>query len=64
MGYWRIEVMETEPKRETVREAVEKAFPNNPEVLEEMQWDCIMGCWTVWKWNMMLGIETDGYVHS
>jgi len=54
-----------EPNRETVRSAIEKAFPNDAEaVLKEMQWDCIMGCWLIQRWGMTVGIETDGYVHS
>ncbi len=56
--------MDPEPNRETVKEAVEKGFPNNPEVLAEMRWDSIMGCWLIDLFNMTIGIETDGYIHS
>lgn len=54
----------TEPDRDTVRDAVVKAFPNNPEVIHDMVWDHITECWLVNLWGMTIRIETDGYVHS
>ena len=55
----------TEPDRQTVADAVGRAFPNDAtEVLREMRWDGICGCWMIERWGMWIGIETDGYVHS
>ena len=56
--------MMTEPDRQTVADAVGRAFPDNPEVLAEMRWDSICGCWMIQRWGMWIGIEPDGYVHS
>lgn len=53
-----------EPDRETVRKAVERAFPYPNDVLREMRWDSLDGCWLINRWGMTIGIETDGYVHS
>ena len=55
----------TEPNRQTVADAIDRAFPDDSaDVLREMRWDGICGCWMIEKWGMWIGIETDGYVHS
>ena len=53
----------TEPNRETVREAVERAFPGS-RCLSEMVWSSLNGCWFWQQWGMTIGIEVDGYIHS
>lgn len=54
-----------EPSRDTVKEAVLRAFPNNGEdVLKNMRWSSIDGCWYYDLHGMTVGIETDGYIHS
>jgi nitrogen regulatory protein PII-like uncharacterized protein len=59
------EFPEVEPNRETVRKAIEKAFPFEVErVMEEMTWSGVTGCWMVRYCGMFVGIEKDGYVHS
>ena len=56
---------ETEPDRNTVSDAVLKAFPKDGDtVLKEMQWDSLNGCWMISRWGMMIGIEKDGYIHT
>jgi len=57
--------MQAEPDRETVREQVEHAFPNNhKDVMENMQWSSIDGNWVYTLHGIMFGVETDGYIHS
>lgn len=54
-----------EPDRQTVRAAVESAWPHEAStILHEMKWDGLAGCWLVERYGMTIGIERDGYVHS
>lgn len=54
-----------EPSRETVRLALQSAFPDQWEkVLKDMRWSSIDGCWYYDLYGMTVGIETDGYIHS
>lgn len=57
-------MLSQEPDRETVREALQKAFPYQPEAIKEMRWSGIDNCWLWHFCGMTVGIETDGYVHS
>ena len=54
-----------EPDRQTVADSLRRAFPHDhEEVLREMRWDGLCGCWMIERWHMWIGIERDGYVHS
>ena len=54
-----------EPDRETVRQAVWDAWPQEgAAILREMTWDGLNGCWMIERYGISIGIETDGYVHS
>ena len=53
-----------EPDRETVRDAITKAFPYPDDVIRLMRWDSLDGCWFIKRHGITIGIETDGYIHS
>jgi len=55
----------TEPDRETVADAIRRAFPHDAErVLRDMRWSSLDECWLVRFCGMTVGIEPDGYIHS
>lgn len=56
----------TEPDRTVAESAIVKAFPNDAgEILAELKWDCLNGCFFFQRWGMYVGVEAvDGYIHT
>ncbi len=56
---------EPNPVPDVVLQAIRHAFPKSAEqVIRDMRWSGIDGCWLVQLHGMTVGIETDGYIHS
>ena len=48
-----------------VDEAIRKAFPKDAEeIIKEVRWDALQGCYFFNRWGMYVGIEPDGYIHT
>lgn len=58
-------MLEQEPDRKVLIEAVNKSFPNDAEkILKEVRWSMLDGCWLFQYCGMTVGVEKDGYVHT
>lgn len=56
---------EQEPDRNTVKEHIKKAFPNDwQRIIKDMKWSSLDGYWYIDYAGMHVGIEKDGYIHS
>ena len=54
---------------DVVVEALKKAFPDHTKdyvgnLVHEVKWDHLNGCYFFQRWGMYVGIETDGYIHT
>lgn len=54
---------------DVVVEAIKKAFPNHTQdytsnLLHEVKWDHLNGCYYFNRWGMCVGIERDVHIHS
>jgi len=46
-------------------EAIKKAFPHHAQdILGELRWSEVNGCFYFTKWGMYVGVELDGYIHT
>ncbi len=50
---------------DVVIQSVKKSFPDQADdILRQVKWDGMMGCYYFTRWGMFVGIETDGHIHS
>lgn len=50
---------------DVVIKAVKEAFPDQAiDILKDVKWDGLNGCYFFERWGMYVGIEKDGYIHS
>lgn len=48
-----------------VYEALKSAWPDQAaEILTELKWSSLNGCYYFIRWGMFVGVETDGYIHT
>jgi hypothetical protein len=48
-----------------VENSIRDAFPHDADdVLSRMHWDDLHGCYMVMYKGLLVGIETDGYIHT
>ena len=48
-----------------VRESLHKSFgPIATEIIKDLKWDSLNGNYYFVRWNMYIGVEVDGYIHS
>jgi hypothetical protein len=59
-----VPIPEKEPDRKTVEQFIKDWSPDWERIMKEMRWSSIDGCWYIDIHGMLVGIETDGYIHS
>ena len=48
-----------------VIDAIYKRFPDDAiQILQEIAYDNMNGCYFFTRWGMYIGIEEDGYIHT
>jgi hypothetical protein len=58
-------LMYTLQPTQIVINSIRNSFPNQAEqILKDLKYDCIMGCWYFTLNSIFVGVESDGYVHS
>jgi hypothetical protein len=48
-----------------VIEAIQKRFPQEySEILQDLEYDSLNGCYYFVRYGMYFGVENDGYIHT
>lgn len=75
-AFWRALPLPNQPEKEwhervrqqapsAVLQAIIRAWPEQcEEILKSLKHDTLMGCWYFTRWNLFVGIEKDGYIHT